>query len=398
MKSGLIVALLPLSLFFLLTSCVTSGDAENTEERQAAGEIDQDSDREHLLTAMIDSMTLEEKIGQRFIVFVPRAFSLDDEAEIDAFSNFLKTLQPGGLILYPWNYETSDDVRAMTTLFQSIADEELEGRRFLICADQEGGRVAAFRFSDIVRLPAAYYVGLHEDPEFVAAAAYVNAVELRDMGVNMNLGPVLDITDRSDTGIIGDRSFGDRPYRVAHLGEAYVGAFQEAGVIATAKHFPGHGVTAVDSHGRLPVVEYTLDVLRYRDLLPFSVAIDSGVPVVMTAHILFPAVDPDYPVTLSEIFLQDLLRDEMGFDGVVISDGLEMGALADNFDLSTTLIRAIRNDVDIILLYTRYDLAEMVEMIRQLVVDGVLTEADIDDGLRRVLRLKYDYGLLEFFE
>lgn len=395
--------------FLVLFSCQTTVDAsiESTVpgpaiDRTPGGSVgsglpeilDEENVREAYLSGIMAAMTLRQKIAQRFIVFVPRSFSIHDDESVRAFAEFLRTEEPGGLILYPWNYETSADVRAMTSLFQDIARDALDGRRFLICADQEGGRVAAFRFPDIVRLPAAYYVGSHNDLRFVASAAYVNAIELRNLGVNMNLGPVLDVTGTPDSGIIGDRSFGSRPYLVARQSVVYVEAFQDAGVIATAKHFPGHGVTQVDSHGTLPVVSYDLDALRFRDMLPFTAAIDAGVPAVMTAHILFPEIDSDYPVTLSEVFLRDVLRTELEFDGVVISDGLEMGALADNYDLEITLSRSLRYGVDIILLYSRYDLRETVDVVIKLIDDGLLSEGELDAGVRRILRLKYDYGLL----
>ncbi len=351
--------------------------------------------REQTVEAHLSAMSLDERIAQRFIVFVPRGFSLEEGSDRDTFLEEIRRIRPGGLILYPWNYSTSGEVQRMTRLFQATAQEATPGRRLLLCADQEGGRVMAFRFRDIVQLPSAYRVGRHGDARFVEAAAYLNAVELRDLGLNMNLAPVLDVTDVADRGIIGDRSMGNDPAAVAELGVAYVSAFRAAGVIATAKHFPGHGVTTVDSHGRLPVVEYDLEALRTRDLRPFAAAVGAGVPVIMTAHILFPEIDPSFPVTLSEVFLRDVLRDELGFDGVVISDGLEMGALAANYDLDTTLERAIRYSVDIILLYARYDLEEIVRQTRDLVRAGRISEEEIDTGVRRILALKFDYGLLD---
>lgn len=377
-----------------------------------------------LVRMHLDSMDLRARIGHRFMIFVPRGVMPDDllilagrgvdqpppeptgspeeeDSEIpEAAVTFLKTVEagnPAGMIVYRWNYEDREDVIRLTTALQTVAMQSQPGRRLLISADQEGGRVAAFRFPDIVRIPSAAAAARHEDPEFIESLAYVTGRELHAMGVNMNLAPVLDLTPIPDSSIIGDRAWGDDAGMAAEFAGRYVRGMTRAGVVTTAKHFPGHGVTRVDSHGRLPIVSYTMDDLRGKELIPFAESIAAGVPVVMTAHILFPEIDPDYPVTISEVFLQDLLREEMGFEGVVISDGLEMGALAANFDIDTTLERAIRSGVDLILLYVRYQLPDVVNRVERMVRDGRLTEADIDTGVERILRLKYRYGLLDSF-
>ncbi len=349
------------------------------------GALENQTVAEHLA-----AMDLRQRIGQRFMVFVPRGYA----DHPGPFNEVMARGTPGGLIVYRWNYDDRQDVIDLTGRLQALTQCYQPGRGLLISADQEGGRVAAFRFPDIVRIPSAAMVGYHQDPEFVRSLAYVTGRELALMGINMNLAPVLDLTDIPDASIIGDRAWGDDPDLVSRLAESYVQGMHQAQVVATAKHFPGHGVTRVDSHGRLPVVDYRMDDLRRRELLPFQAAVDAGVPVVMTAHILFPLIDPDFPVTISRLFMEDLLRREMGFDGVVISDGLEMGALAANYSLDETLEGAIIAGVDIILLYTRYDLLDVIDRVEQMVADGRVTEAQIDQGVERILRLKYRYGLL----
>ena len=422
----------------------------------ALADLEDESTPEHLrerrlIEQHMAGMDLRDRIGQRFMIFIPRGFTPelafepvvppehtdgtdppkpsapsassappsapapadpadstapghleepplepleDPESPAARFRRTVNTGNPAGMIVYRWNYEDRDDVIRLTETLQEMAARSQPGRGLLISADQEGGRVAAFRFNDIVRPPSAAAVGRHADPHFVESLAYVIGRELSAMGVNMNLAPVLDLTPIPDSSIIGDRAWGDDPHLASRFAEGYVRGMARAGVIATAKHFPGHGVTRVDSHGRLPIVTYTMDDLRTRELRPFAAAVDAQVPVVMTAHILFPEIDPVYPVTISEVFLRDLLREEMGFEGVVISDGLEMGALAANFDLDTTLERAIRAEVDLILLYTRYDLLDVIDRVEEMVLDGRLSEEQIDRGVERILALKYRYGLL----
>lgn len=343
------------------------------------------------------SMSLRRRIAQRFVVYVPREFGVHRTGDSDAAAalGFAKEIwreQPAGFIVYSWNYRSRAEALLVTDKLQRLRRDGAPG--FLVSADQEGGRVAAFRFLDMVRLPSAARVGAYKDPAFVEALAYVSGRELAEVGVNMNLAPVLDLSDRADGGIIGDRAWSGNPFSVAEFGEAYLRGMERAGIITSAKHFPGHGVTEVDSHGRLPVVDYTLEDLRERELLPFASAVEAGVPTIMTAHILFPEIDDQWPVTISPAFIRGVLRTDLGFTGVVISDGLAMGALADNYELDETLIRALRYDVDIILVHSQYDLTDLIDRVERFVVNGDLTPADIDRGTRRVLTLKARYGLL----
>lgn len=342
-----------------------------------------------LVEATLASMSLRRRVAQRFVTFI-------DGQIVDATVNAdLRDQAPAGYILYPWNYETASDVQNLTEDLQRVSRWHNPGLGVLICADQEGGRVQAFRFPELAQLPAAYWLGLHDDPSFVEAAAYINAVQLRWLGVNMSLSPVLDLYTEPDATIIGDRSFGPDAERGAAFAEAYVRAFARAGVIATAKHFPGHGVSSIDSHSQLPYVDYTWDELMATHVKPFAAAVEAGVDVVMTAHILYRDLDPTYPATLSPVLIRGMLRRDLGFDGIVMSDGLEMGALSDNYGLDETLRQAIRSGVDLILLYTRYELSDIVDRVVALVESGRLSEAQIDRGTRRILRLKAKYGLLD---
>ncbi len=346
-------------------------------------------------------MTQRQRIAQRFMTFVPRGF--DPSVALgprhgDVTPTFIRRVAsdtPAGFIVYPWNYDSREELIALTGHLQSVANVLSPGNSFLISADQEGGRVAAFRFPDIVGVPSAADVARHGDAVFVERLAYVLGVELNAMGVNMNLAPVLDLTPIPDRSIIGDRAWGNDPDEAAAFAAAYVRGMHEAGVISTAKHFPGHGVTRVDSHGRLPIVEYRMEDLLAREIVPFQAAVDAGVPVIMTAHILFPLIDADYPVTLSPRFVHELLREELAFDGVVISDGLEMGALRGVYDIDTTLLQALRAGVDLILLYDRYSLKDMVDRVESYVEDGSISMAEVDRGVERVLTLKARHGLLD---
>lgn len=337
------------------------------------------------------AMTLEQKIGERFIVWMKGT-------ELDAATRRLVLEgSPAGVILYPWNGRDQEQVRRLTGDLQRLACSRTPAIGLLIAADQEGGRVAAFRFPEMTRLPAAHYWGRTADPGYVLSAAYLTARDLRSLGCTMNFAPVLDLYAAADSTIIGDRSLGEEPESVAALGIAYLKGARLGGVIPVIKHFPGHGGSTVDSHGRLPVVDLPEELLMERDFLPFRVAIESGAEAVMTAHVLFPRIDPVYPVTLSRIFLRDLLRRRFGFRGVIISDGMAMGALSRNFSVRESLLLQLRGGVDLILVHSTYELADLKAEVMSLLRQGLIGERDIDRGVLRILRLKLRYGLLPPF-
>jgi beta-N-acetylhexosaminidase len=341
---------------------------------------------------IVNGMPLRTRIAQRFVIAVPRGFGVDG-AVTREYIEMIMTDPPAGMILYPWNYTSRADVVRIIAKLQRAA-AAAGSPPFLIGVDQEGGRVAAFRFDDILRLPSAAAVARHNDPVFVESVAYALGVELLGMGVNMNFAPVLDVTEREDSSIIGDRAWSGDPDTVAELGRAYLSGLTRAGVIATAKHYPGHGVTAVDSHGRLPVVDLTLEELETSHLVPFRSAVDAGVPAIMTAHLLFPRIDETYAVTVSEFFLRDHLRYDLGFTGVLISDALSMRAMSDNYPLEVTLERALRYDVDLLLLNAGFDYTAILNEVAMMVSEGRVSGEDIDRGVLRVMNLKEKYRLL----
>ena len=335
------------------------------------------------------AMTLEQKIGQRFICWI-------EGKQITEQSLELVRQAAAGVILYPWNIENPDQVRELTAAIQKAARESDPPIGFFISVDQEGGRVVAFRFRETTGLSPAFYWGRYDDPRYVTAIAYIAGREIRELGCNMNFAPVLDLYGTADSTIIGDRSLGNDPAAVGTLGIHYLQGARRAEIIPVIKHFPGHGSSTVDSHGRLPVVDMPEEKLLERDFKPFLMAVQAGAEAVMTAHILFPQIDPDYPVTLSERILRDMLRDRYGYQGVIISDGMAMGALAENFTVSDSLKLMIRAGVDLILVHSRYDLVDLKLEILRLLHRGEISEAQIDEGVERILKLKLRYGLLPF--
>lgn len=344
--------------------------------------------REDPVARYMRSLTIEQKIGQRFIAHI-----MGTELTPETI-HLVQDVYIGGLILYPWNVENMVQVKRLIDMIQQKAVENNLPLKLFICVDQEGGRVNAFRIKEVTRFPAPYYWAQYGDPYFVEAAAYITCREIASLGCNMNFAPVLDLYDNPDTTIIGDRSMGRDPSCVGMFGISYLRGAERAGVIAVFKHFPGHGSTTVDSHSRLPVVDIEESELLQRDFRPFRMVIENGAEAVMTAHVLFSNIDPDYPVTLSAKILRGMLRNQFGFQGVVVSDGLSMGALSYYYELNETLRLLFKSGVDLILVHSKYDIDELKSRVYDLYSEGEITKDEIDEGVERILRLKLKYGLL----
>jgi beta-N-acetylhexosaminidase len=250
----------------------------------------------------------------------------------------------GGVVLFARNVEGPDRLRALVRELQAPAPAEVP---LLVSIDQEGGRVQRLRAPWTV-WPPMRRVGDHDDPAATRAVGVALGRELLDAGIGLDFAPVVDVATEPSNPVIGDRSFGETAERVAAHARAFIEGLQSEGVAACAKHFPGHGDTTIDSHEALPRLPHDLERLRRVELPPFRASIEAGVASIMTAHIVFPALDPDRPATLSPAVLR-ILREDLGFDGVVFSDDLEMRAVADTFPIRTRVLGALEAGVDALL-------------------------------------------------
>src|SRR4051812_3222225 len=229
--------------------------------------------------------------------------------------------------LFSRNVESPQQVARLCYDIQQRA-----GRPVLIAVDQEGGRVARLR-NGFTPLPSMRSLGATGDEKLAHSIGRLLAAELKAVNIHMNFSPVMDVDSNAANPVIGDRSFGADPALVARMGTALLRGLQQSGVAACAKHFPGHGDTSKDSHFDLPTLPHPLSHLEKMELPPFAAAISAGVSAIMTAHIIFQAIDPTLPATLSHAVLSMLLRQKMKFDGVIFSDALEMKAIADHFSI-----------------------------------------------------------------
>lgn len=259
--------------------------------------------------------------------------------------------------------------------------------------DEEGGRVS--RLPDqFPRLPVNGDIGRIGSATLANQVGQILAQRVKGLGFNVNYAPVLDINSNPDNPVIGNRSYGADPDLVTRLGLEAMKGIQSQGVISVIKHFPGHGDTAVDSHVGLPQVEADLERLRTFELLPFREAIKTGADMVMTAHILLPKLDPQHPATLSQRIISGLLREELQFGGVVITDDLCMAAIKDNYDLGEAAVQAISAGVDIVTVCHDYEnYITVLNALRDAAAKGIIPVARIDEAVTRILKLKERYQL-----
>lgn len=321
---------------------------------------------------------LRERVGQLFMLGFTGTAVTPEVAEL------LATCKPGGVILFSRNLESVEQIVALTNDLERRAPRP----PLLVAIDQEGGRVCRLP-AEFTIFPACRRLARCESSELAYAAAAVTAAELRAVGITMNMAPVLDVDTNPANPIIGDRSFGGDPELVCELGLATVFGLQNGRVVACGKHFPGHGDTAADSHLALPVVAAPRERLEGVELRPFRAAVARGLAAVMTAHVLYPALDEKLPATLSPAILTGLLRQGMTFDGLVLTDDLEMRAITDHYGVGEAAVRAIQAGADILLVCKDRDRAvAAVEAVERAVTDGAVPEARIEDSLRRIARVK----------
>jgi len=297
----------------------------------------------------------------------------------------------GGVILFEKNIVEPVQIARLTNDLQRLA-AEAGIPPLLVAVDQEGGRVIHVRGT---QFPSAMAFGAVADESLVAAAAEVTARELRAVGVHMNFAPVLDVNNNPANPVIGVRSFGEDPARVARLGSRAIRAMQAAGVLATGKHFPGHGDTSLDSHLTLPTVAHPRSRLDAVELLPFREAIRAGVAAVMTAHVVYPALDPELPATLSPAII-GLLRETLRFDGLVVSDSMGMRAVVDHYTPGAAAVAAVQAGVDVVLACGPVEAQwEALEAVRAAVREGRIGQERVREAVQRVLAAKHRLGLFE---
>ena len=344
----------------------------------------------------VAAMTTEQKVSQLLVAGI-EGTQLGQDA-VQAVQDY----QVGGVILFGRNVESAWQLAELTN---GLKDLNGDYTPLFLCVDQEGGRVDRMP-PEVERTPSAWSVGQTLDTEGVGAAyGALLAEECAAFGFNMDFAPSLDIWSNPDNTVIGDRAFGNDWEWTAFFGMSAVESMEEqGGVIPVVKHFPGHGDTSVDSHVALPVVDKSLEELWQSELVPFNMTLNQedyfgaqagpSAPAVMVAHILLSQVDPDYPASLSHRVVTGLLREEMGFDGVVCTDDLTMGAVSNTYGMGEAAVLAVEAGCDLLLVCHGADnLTAARDALLEAADSGRISPERLDESVKRILSLKGEYGL-----
>jgi len=342
-------------------------------------------------SSLLESLSLEQKIGQTMVI------GFDGTTVDGDLRQMITDYHIGGVILFARNIESPQQTAALTAELQRIALESGHPGLF-IAIDQEGGRVARLtEDKGFTEFPSAMALSATDDPQNAYRAAAALAAEMRAVGINVDFAPVLDVNNNPANPIIGIRSFSADPQRVVEYGLAFARGLEDNGVLAFGKHFPGHGDTALDSHIDLPLVPHDRARLEQVELFPFRAFVQAGFAGIMTAHVTFPAIDQDgLPATLSSRVLTGLLREEMGFDGIIVTDSLEMGALAQSgYPPEAAAPLALAAGADLLLFNRdhamhRAAFANLLQSVR----DGKISLEQLDASVGRILQAKEKFGLL----
>ncbi|MEN5074992.1 glycoside hydrolase family 3 N-terminal domain-containing protein [Isoptericola cucumis] len=363
----------------------------------ASGSDDAGNDIE----AIVDGMTLEEKVGQMFVPYM-YGTSVDEPdrrnvpaAGVLTIGEMIDEFHPGGLIYFGWsnNLVSPEQVARLSNDVQEQAVSG-GGVPLTTSVDQEEGVVVRLP-QPSAQLPGAMALGATRDVAHARDAGRVTAEKLSAVGVNQDYSPIVDVNSNASNPVIGVRAFGGDTDLVAALGAAQLRGFQDdGGISASVKHFPGHGDTAVDSHYGVPLIDKSEAEFRAEDLPPFQAAIDAGADSIMTAHIVVPALDPSgRPATFSRPILTDLLREEMGFEGVVVTDSLSMAGAREEFGDDRVPVEAILAGADQMLMPPNLRVA--YDGVMAAVAEGEITEERIDASVRRILEMKQKRGVLD---
>jgi beta-N-acetylhexosaminidase len=339
----------------------------------------------------INKLTIDEKIGQ-LIMFGFDALEVNNHA-----INLIKNYRAGNVILFTRNVKSMEQVHTLTKNLQKLALENI-GIPLLISIDQEGGMVTRLRNGGTF-FPGAMTITASDDSNNAYLSGKHMGQELKSLGLNIDLAPVLDVNNNPQNPVIGVRSFSDNPEVVSEYGTKFIKGLQE-NVIATAKHFPGHGDTQLDSHLALPTISYDRYRLENVELYPFKKAINDGVKAIMSAHINFPAYTEDnLPTTLSKKCLTGLLRDQLKFEGLIMTDCMEMKAIQDNYTTEKGSLMAVQAGANLLCLSHQENLQiGAINKIKEAVSSGELSEEDLNERVLRVLKYKEELDTIDFTE
>lgn len=376
-----------LALFSILfLALATGGFAQENKIRASECALDETL-LEQQAEALLDSMTTEQKVCQMFIV-TPEALtngavvtSVDETAR-----NYLKECPVGGLVYFSKNLTDAEQTKELLRSMQAFA-MEIEGLPLFQCVDEEGGKVARVGNHKGFDVPEVGAMGNIVTPEDAYAAGSTIGTYLNELGFTLDFAPDADVLSNPRNTVIGNRSFGKDAETVLSFASAYSNGLHARGILSTFKHFPGHGATEADTHDGFAYTDKTYEELRQADLVPFAGAGEAGADCVMVSHIAVPNVTGDnMPCSLSYKMITEVLREDLGYDGIIVTDAMNMGAIAKQYASDEAAVAAVMAGVDVILMPEDFRLA--VEGVLAAVQNGTISEERIDASVKRLIMLK----------
>lgn len=357
------------------------------EEDETESELSEEQKTEELIEEYLSNMPLEDKVSQLFFVQPEALTGVDTAVQAsDMTKEALQEYAVGGIVMFSKNIQDRDQICAMLANLQEYSKYPL-----FLGVDEEGGslvaRVANSGTISVPTFPNMMEIGNTGDPEEAYEVGRTIGTYLKELGFNLDFAPIADVLVNPENQVIGERAFGSDAELVAKMVKRVVEGLQEQEVSAVLKHFPGHGGTEADSHEGTAILNRTLEELRSEEFLPFQSGIEAGADMIMVGHISVPEVTgDDTPATLSEIVITDLLRNELGFDGIIITDSMSMGAIVDYYGPGEAAVQVIRAGGDMILM--PQDFVEARQAVLDAVYQQEITEERINESLRRIYRIK----------
>lgn len=360
---------------------------EQTADSQETTEVTEE-EKPSLVDETLAGMTLHEKVCQMMFV-TPEELTGEDGVTVagDATRQALENYPVGGIVYFAKNLESQDQVKEMIDNSQKYSSIGL-----FVATDEEGGVVNRLMDTVGTTYIGSMYYYKDDGDETAYENAYTIANDMSALGFNLDFAPVADVWSNPDNTVIGERAYSDDYAQAAELVGNAVKGFNDGGVMCTLKHFPGHGDTAEDSHYSSAYVHRTQEEIMADEMQPFRSGIEAGAELVMVGHLIVPDID-EVPATLSYKIATGILRDELKFEGVAITDSFEMESIADNYSVDDAVVMSVKAGMDMIL--QPKDMVSAVNSIEQAVADGELSEDRIDESVRRILTLKESRGLLK---
>ena len=379
----IIILVLTAAAIIALALPVLTGSAKEAVKTES------ESDMEKKIELLIKEMTLEQKVGQMFFC----AFRWNTAGRITKIdSNIEKTIKDyniGGIVLFSENVQTEKQVTDFINGLQKASDIAL-----FIGVDEEGGRVLRTRSLNVPRVLPAFEIGKTGDVRTAYNAGKIIADYLKPLGFNVNFAPTADVLTNPSNKVIGDRAFSSDAVKAGNMVKHFVGGLLDNGILPTLKHFPGHGHTSEDSHYGMAITRKTLEQMSKCEFIPFKEGIDAGAAIVMTGHISTSNVgDGDIPATFSSVLLQEVLRDTLGFEGIIITDALNMGAIVNYYTSEEAAVKSILAGADMLLM--PQNLGEAYNGIIKAVKAGKITEKRIEESVKRIITAKCEAGLIK---